>query len=269
MQSEECRPVAGVSAGSAHRYNFFQLAGLVGAPAWRNSLSLAFPAGDAAALEGGSITPCCIGLLGMAGALPYYFSEAIARNGGSAAHGFMDLLAAPAIDLFCAAWRESRPAFVPLPALARQRGPLRARALEERLSHALDVPVQIEQFAGRWEGLPAPHRSALGGANTCCGGGALLGERLWRIEHAVRVHVGPLGAPDALEFLPGAGGAMALAEHWRRAVGDAGLLAEARIHLAAGARAGLALGAGARLGHDSLLTMEAAAERDDLRYRLC
>lgn len=269
MQSEECRHIAGVRADSAQRYNFFQLAGLVGAPVWCNSLSLAFPASDVTALEGSAITPGCIGLLGMSGALPYHFSEAIARNGGLAARAFMDLLAAPAIELFCAAWRESRPDIVPLPDLARQRGPLRARALEERLSQALGVPVRIEQFAGRWEGLPASQRSALGGGNTCCGAGALLGERLWRIEHAVRVHVGPLGTQAARAFLPGAGGAEALAVHWRQAAAGAGLLAEARIHLVAGASAGLALGSGARLGHDSLLTMETAGERDDLRYRLC
>jgi len=29
------------------------------------------------------------------------------------------------------------------------------------------------------------------------------------------------------------------------------------------------LGKGAHLGHDSVLAMEAAGERDDLRYRLC
>ena len=83
MQSEEWRDSPGVSAASAQCYNFFQLAGLVERPAWRNGTSLAFPASDIFTLEGSAVTPACIGLLGMAGALPYCYSEAIARNGGA------------------------------------------------------------------------------------------------------------------------------------------------------------------------------------------
>src|SRR5436190_14122526 len=95
MQSEECRYSAGVSAGRAQRYAIFQLAGLLAAPEWRNGLSLAFPPSDVAALDGNAVTPGCIGLLGMAGALPYFYTEAIARAGGPAARAFMDLISAP------------------------------------------------------------------------------------------------------------------------------------------------------------------------------
>lgn len=269
MQSEECRDIAGMSQGSAHRYGLFQLAGLVGAPEWRNGLSLAFPASDIAAWEGGSVTPACIGLLGMAGALPYSYSEAIARCAGSAARDFMDLLSAPAIDAFCLAWREARPEYTPLPALPAQRGPLRARTVGERLSQALGVPVRIGQFEGQWECLPPSQQSALGSGNARCGSGALLGERLWRIDQAVSVHVGPLGALAARQFLPGASGALALAELWCSVGAGAGVVAEARIHLHAGTWGGVVLGGGAHLGHDALLTLNACAERDDLRYRLC
>ena len=269
MQSEECQPCAGVSAENAHRYNFFHLAGLPSAAEWRNGLSLAFPPSDVATLDGSAVTPACIGLLGMAGALPYHYSEAIARSGGTAARAFMDLLSAPAIDAFCAAWREGRPEYTPLPHLPLRRGPLRARALGERLAQALAVPVRVEQFAGQWDRLPAGQRSALGSGNTCCGSGALLGERLWRLDRAVRIHVGPLGSLAAQAFLPGARGALALAELWRCAAGDGRLQAEARIHLQAGAVGCAVLGAGARLGHDALLAMAPTGERDDLRYRLC
>jgi len=269
MQSEECRNTAGVSAANAQRYGFFQLAGVVGAPRWRNSMSLAFPPSDVAALEGCSVTPGCIGLLGMAGALPYHYSEAIARNSGTAAHDFMDLLSARAIDLFCAAWREGRPEHVPLPALPMLRGPLRGRALGERLAQALGVPLRIEQFSGHWEQLLPAQLSALGSGNALCGLGALLGERLWRRDQAVKIHVGPLGSLAARAFLPGASAALVLAELWRSAASGSGLQAEAHIHLQAGACAGLELGSGARLGHDALLMMETGGERDDLRYRLC
>ena len=269
MQSEKCRNIAGVSGECAQRYDFFHLAALVGAPAWRNTVSLAFPASAVAALDGSSITPSCIGLLGMAGTLPYSYTEAIARSTGSAARDFMDLLAGRAIDLFCAAWREGQPEYVHLPLLPAQRGPLRARALEERLAQALGVPVRIEQFSGHWEQLPSTQRSALGCGNALCGAGALLGERLWRRDQAVTVHIGPLGSLAARAFLPGASAARALSELWRCAASGTGFLAEARIHLQAGVGARVELGKGARLGHDSLLAMDAATERDDLRYRLC
>ena len=269
MQSEEFQPAVGVSAKNAHRYDFFHLAALPGAVKWRNGLSLAFPPGEVAALDDGEVTPACIGLLGMAGTLPYYYSEAIARNGGPAARDFMDLLSAPAIDAFCAVWREGRTEYTPLPALPANRGPLRARALGELLSQALGVPVRVEQFAGRWDSLPARQRSALGSGNASCGGGALLGERLWRFDGGVRIHVGPLGRLAAQAFLPGARAALGLAQLWRSAAGAGGLKAEARIHLQASAASGAALGAGARLGYDALLIMAATGERDDLGYRLC
>lgn len=269
MQSEECRHAAGVSAADAHGYAIFQLAGLLGAPEWRNSLTLAFPASDVAAVDAGAITPGCIGLLGMAGALPYYYTEAVARDGGVAARAFIDMLSAPAIDAFCAAWREGRPECTPLPAMATQRGPLRATALAEQIAHALGVPVWIEQFAGRWESLPSTQASALGRGNAACGAGALLGERLWRIDRAVSIHVGPLSAQSARAFLPGGRDALALACLWRSAAGDIGVQAEACVHLGPGVSAGAHLGAGPRLGHDALLATQPTGERDDLRYQLC
>ncbi|WP_426343058.1 type VI secretion system baseplate subunit TssG [Pseudoduganella sp. R-32] len=269
MQSEERRQADGMIAADATGYAIFQLAGMLGAPEWRNSLSLAFPACDVVALDSRAVTPGCIGLLGMAGALPYYYTEAVARAAGAGARAFIDLLSAPAIDAFCAAWREGRPEYTPLPQLPLQRGPLRARALGERLSHALGVPVWIEQFAGRWEMLPPGQASALGSGKACCGDGALLGERLWRIDSAVQVHVGPLDAQSAQAFLPGGRDALALGRLWRASAEDSGIQAEARVHLGAGVSAVAQLGAVARLGHDALLATQPPGERDDLRYRLC
>lgn len=269
MQSEECRHAAGVSEADVHGYAIFRLAGLLRAPEWRNGLSLAFPATDVVAVDDDTVTPACIGLLGMAGTLPYYYTEAVAWAGSVAARAFIDLLSAPAIDAFCSAWREGRPEYTPLPPVPVQRGPVRARALGEQLAHALGVPVRIEQFVGRWESLPHRQTSALGQGNACCGAGALLGERLWRIDSAVCIHVGPLGLQSARAFLPGARGAQALAQRWRLAASGCGLLAEARIHLAPGVSAGASLGGGPRLGHDALLATQATGERDDLRYQLC
>lgn len=269
MQSEEWRHSAGVSAAHVHRYDLFQLAGLLEAPRWRNGLSLAFPPSDVAALEAGAVTPACIGLLGMAGALPYHYTEAIARTGGPAAHALMDLLSAPAIDLFCAAWREGCPGHVPLPAIAAQRGPLRARVLAERFAHALNVPIRVEQFAGQWESLSREQCSALGVSNAMCGAGAIAGGRFWRLDSAVRIHVGPVSGESAQAFIPGGRGALALAHLWRSAAGGNALRAEARIHTQAETGAWTKLGAGVCLGHDALLGAPPVGERDDLRYRLC
>jgi len=269
MQSEECRHITGVNAARVHCYDFFQLAGLLGAPGWRNGLSLAFPPSDVAALEAGAVTPACIGLLGMAGALPYHYTEAIARTGGPAARALMDLLSAPAIDLFCAAWREGCPGYAPLPAIAAQRGPLRARALAERFAQALNVPIRVEQFAGQWESLPRGQCSTLGVSNASCGAGAIAGERFWRLDSAVRIHIGPVSGEAAQAFIPGGRGALALAQLWRSAAGGSALRAEARIHTRAETGARTRLGAAVRLGHDALLGAQPAGVRDDLRYRLC
>jgi type VI secretion system protein ImpH len=271
MQSAQCRHSAGIDSIGVHRYAMFRLAGLLPGREWRNSLSLAFPASDIAALDGSAITPACIGLLGMAGALPYHYTEAVASPGNPAARAFMDLLAAPAVDIFCAAWRESRPEFTPLPAIPMQRGQLRARTLGELFALSLGVPVRVEQFTGRWEVLPPPQCSALGSGNAGCGGGALLGERLWRLDGALRIHVGPLDRHAAQAFLPGGRAANALAALWRAAAGAAssGLQAEARIHLLPGALGAARLDGGLRLGYDSLLSERPCGERDDLRYRLC
>lgn len=271
MQSEEWGNPAGISAADAQRMALFQLAALVPGAGWCNNLSLAFPASDIAGMEGKDITPACVGLLGVAGTLPYAYTEAVARAGSSAAREFLDLLSAPAIGMFCAAWRAARPECVSLPVLPVRRGPLRARGLGEQLAQALGVPVRIEQFAGRWELLPASQASDLGGPNTCCGSGALLGQRLWRVDSAVRVLVGPVGVAAAQAFLPGGAGARALARHWAElAGGGADVRAEACILLQAGALPGAALGAGARLGLDALLQASRRGRvRDDLRYRLC
>ncbi len=269
MQSEERRHFAGVNPDDVHRYDIFRLAAALPAPEWRNSVSLAFPPSDAAALEGNAVTPASIGLLGMAGALPYSYTEAVARSGGTAARAFMDLLSAPAIGLFCRAWQQARPECTPLPAMPVLRGPLRARAVGEILSQALGVPVHIEQFSVLRASLARDQCTTLGAGNAHCGQGALLGGSLRRLDSAVRIHIGPLDRQAAQFFLPGARGALSLAQLWRGTAGDAGLRAEACVHLLPGAGEGATLGASARLGYDALVAARPLGERDDLRYRLC
>lgn len=99
---------------------------------FRNSLSLAFAAGEiesldveAAAVEGQPpvqvcITPAFIGLLGQAGTLPLAYTERLAER--EAVHrdhtgrAFLDIFNQRAVSLFHAAWLKHRPALQQAPA---------------------------------------------------------------------------------------------------------------------------------------------------------
>ncbi len=169
-----------------------------------------------------------------------------------AARAFLDLFQHRAVALFHAAWRHHRLAlrteaegrdaglalalsFLGLgPAALRERlhphegglgdaalayhvGALQRRcpsvgALQSLLAHYLGVPVRIEQFAGRWCGLPSGSRTRLGTANAMLGDSAVLGERTWQRDLRLRVCLGPLDAARHRRFLPGQSGALALRE---------------------------------------------------------
>lgn len=93
---------------------------------FRNSTSLSFPsseieslvvhrtsdAGAEGAIERIDITPAFMGLLGMAGAMPFVYTEQIAQrelyNKDFAARSFLDLFSNRAVALFYAAWKKSR-----------------------------------------------------------------------------------------------------------------------------------------------------------------
>jgi type VI secretion system protein ImpH len=93
---------------------------------FRNSISLSFPSSEIEALavhrdggEGGDqeieridITPAFMGLLGLAGALPFVYTEQIAQRElyqkDFAARSFLDLFSNRAVALFYTAWKKSR-----------------------------------------------------------------------------------------------------------------------------------------------------------------
>lgn len=90
--------------------------------------------------------------------------------------------------------------------------PLSARGLERMLSTYFRVPMRIEQFVGKWYVLPDDQRCVLGGANVVLGRKALVGCRVWQRNLRIRLHIGPLSAPEYHAFLPGGDRAAALAK---------------------------------------------------------
>jgi type VI secretion system protein ImpH len=80
--------------------------------------------------------------------------------------------------------------------------PIAASTVERVLSDYFGVPVQLEEFVGAWDAIPARMRSTLGVTHPTLGFGAALGARVWRSDIRVRLHIGPLDEEMAKAFLP-------------------------------------------------------------------
>jgi type VI secretion system protein ImpH len=94
--------------------------------------------------------------------------------------------------------------------LARQ--PAAALPLEQIVTNAWGVPAHVEQFVGRWLELEPADQTRLGGANALLGVDALAGRRVWSVESAYCVRLGPLSFADFVGWLPGAGRLEALSD---------------------------------------------------------
>lgn len=232
----------------------------------------------------------------------------------AAARAFLDIFQHRAVSLFYAAWRKSRLAaqfeddarnrFLPLvlavagvgqaPLRDRLHGesggvaddtlayysghlhrrPVSAAALRQVLADYFAVPVEVEQFVGRWFPLPADCTSLLGLGNAVLGRSAVLGERVWQRDLRLRLVVGPMGRAKLRRFLPGGPAALALRELLTLLTGVT-LEYEVRLKLAAAEVRGSTLGdgedgaEGAALGWDSFLVTEPSTEdRSDAGYDL-
>ncbi|MFZ4552407.1 MAG: type VI secretion system baseplate subunit TssG [Aquabacterium sp.] len=101
---------------------------------FRNSISLAFPSSeiesltvrgrtdledvdrtsgrDASEIDAVELTPSCMGLLGVSGALPLFYTEAIAQrelmHRDPSARAFLDIFSHRAVSMFYEAWRKHR-----------------------------------------------------------------------------------------------------------------------------------------------------------------
>lgn len=83
--------------------------------------------------------------------------------------------------------------------------PRSAAALRQILEDYFEVPVEIDQFAGRWYTLDLETQCRFDKANTYSeqlGLGAIAGDEIWDQQSGVRLRVGPLSLAQYLDFLP-------------------------------------------------------------------
>jgi type VI secretion system protein ImpH len=97
--------------------------------------------------------------------------------------------------------------------------------LECVLSHYFDLPVQIEQFQGRWLYLSPEDQSCLPEAaqskevNNEVGVNVIVGERVWDVQSKFRVRLGPLSYREFCAFMPTGNALRPLCELTRSYVG--------------------------------------------------
>jgi type VI secretion system protein ImpH len=91
-----------------------------------------------------------------------------------------------------------------------------AEGLKQVLEHYFRVPVEIRQFTGAWERLPASQQTFLreaGSYSECLGMGTVVGDEVWNQQGAMTVRLGPMPLERYRQFLPGARGQKEL-EAW-------------------------------------------------------
>jgi len=157
-------------------------------------------------------------------------------------------------------------------ASALQRRPVSASTIQQVLGGYFGVPVRLEQFVGRWFGLPREHQTSLGMVLSAGGGqlgsSAIVGERLWQRDLRMRLTVGPLRRAELQDFLPGGRAARALTE-WLTLLTGQSFEYEVRLALRADEVRTTQLGSSseARLGWTTFLqTQPAANDRADAGY---
>jgi type VI secretion system protein ImpH len=153
-----------------------------------------------------------------------------------------------------------------------QQRNLSAQQLAQLLSRYFGVPVQAEQFHGRWYTMPEHARWHLGALGTSeLGTSTLIGQRMWQRDLSIKLTLGPLDQLHFQRFLPGAPGRLALRELLTTVCG-VGLNFEINLCLAAQEVRGLVLDSQrpptfSRLGWDTYVQTTAAAHnRCDLHF---
>jgi type VI secretion system protein ImpH len=258
------------------------------------------------------MTPAFMGFLGSCGVLPLHYTESISTYGyerkDDGPRAFFDIFSTRSLGMFYQALIKHRPdrmtddsghdSFLAmLLALAGRRAKptqhddaiadeavafyaaqFKSRAvpacvIPAVLSEYFNIPVQLEQLAGKWEKLPPAHQARLGYANVDLGSGVLLGEAIYRRDTRARLRLGPLDGDEFNTFLPGAEASHALERMLGMFCGT-GISFEIKLILAAKDVhcAQLAHGCGAgqtRLGFDAFLPgCVPAVDRDDVTYLL-
>lgn len=83
--------------------------------------------------------------------------------------------------------------------------PRSAQALQQILEDYFDVPVEIDQFVGRWVRLSASDQTRFSDSESVhvqLGQGAVVGDEIWDQQSMVRVKLGPLTRRQYMDFLP-------------------------------------------------------------------
>jgi type VI secretion system protein ImpH len=84
--------------------------------------------------------------------------------------------------------------------LAQRRRP--AITLEALLVDYFDLPVEVQQFRGRWLPLEPANQTSLGTANGDLGLNVVAGERVWDVQSKIRLRLGPLRRDQFEALLP-------------------------------------------------------------------
>ncbi len=120
------------------------------------------------------------------------------------------------------------------------------------LSDFFDVPVQVEEYVGKWMEIPPDLVSRLGKTRICdsISNTTILGTRVWDRQQNFRLHLGPMGYDDYVSFLPGSPRLSRVGEWIRRYVGEE-LSWDLRLCLVKDEKPELRLGTSRRIGWDT------------------
>ncbi len=117
---------------------------------------------------------------------------------------------------------------VPAVSLLRYAGllaqrPHSASALRGMLADYFQLPVEVEQFRGKWYPLPEESRSYMefGGMHNQLGFGAIAGDAIWNQQAFFRIRIGPVGVDRFIRFLPTGNAYREAVDLTRFFVGDA------------------------------------------------
>jgi type VI secretion system protein ImpH len=101
--------------------------------------------------------------------------------------------------------------------------PHSAVALRGMLGDFFQVPIEIDQFMGKWCALEPQTLSRLDGAgvHNQLGGGAIAGDQVWNQQARFRIRIGPLSWERFNSFLPDGAGFRALVQLTRYFVNQA------------------------------------------------
>jgi type VI secretion system protein ImpH len=219
-------------------------------------LSMAFPAGDVAAISelpadrGYKITTTFMGLYGVSSPLPNYYTEDLYveyREEGAATRDFYDIIHQRVLSLFADCWGKYRifdrleqgPYYSPLDMLFAAAGlmtpdliwlryagmmgghPRSALGLQTLVADYIGEPnVEIVPCIARVVSIPADQRLQLGTSGAVLGETCFLGCEILDHQGKFRVRVGPLSEEKFHALLPGERDHQALAEAVRQYLHD-------------------------------------------------